>query len=423
MARRSGQVGYEERKGNWYHVRFRKDVPGQEKRAYLSVPICPISGPGALTKPERLRKRKEIIVASGADTEDHFNKIEAINHGTAFRKQAEWWLNYVQTRKRGPVTPATAAGFESYLKKWLNPNIGDVPLSSVNNPVVRDLVTKMTDAGLSAKMVNNVVQVVKMVVASAVNENGDQLHPRTWNHEFIDLPDVRDQRQPTFTSKAMKAITARADEREQALYVLLGASGMRFGEALGIEIDKHLSDDYSTVHIRQKVWNGRIQSFLKTENGVRDVDLHPSLAQRIKRFIGSRNSGLLFCSKNGYPLLQSNVLRLSLHPILNELRQPKSGAHAFRRFRTTWLRKQHAPEDLIRFWLGHADKSVTDGYSKLKEDVTFRKKVAEHVGLGFDLPGEKPAVAPNCTQTELSSTLASGNETKEEEWLPRLDSN
>ena len=43
----------------------------------------------------------------------------------------------------------------------------------------------------------------------------------------------------------------------------------------------------------------------------------------------------------------------------------------------------------------------TDG-----EDVTFRKKVAEHVGLGFDLPDEKPAVAPNCTQTELSSTLA-----------------
>jgi hypothetical protein len=47
MARRSGQVGYEEVKGNWYHVRFRKDVPGQEKRAYVSVPICPVSGPGA----------------------------------------------------------------------------------------------------------------------------------------------------------------------------------------------------------------------------------------------------------------------------------------------------------------------------------------------------------------------------------------
>jgi len=81
------------------------------------------------------------------------------------------------------------------------------------------------------------------------------------------------------------------------------------------------------------------------------------------------------------------------------------GAHAFRRFRTTWLRKQHAPEDLVRFWLGHANKSVTDDYSKLKEDVTFRKKVAEQVGIGFELPSKKLEVAPNCTQSELLSTF------------------
>ena len=406
MARRSGQVGYEEVKGGWYHVRFRIDVPGQEKRAYLSKPICPVSGPGALTKPERLKKRKEIIAATGADSEEHFNKIEAINHGITFRKQAEWWLNHVQARKRNPITPATAAGFGSYLKKWLNPNLGDLPLSSVNNPVVKGLVTKMTDAGLSAKMVSNVVQVVKMVVASTVNENGEQVHPRTWNHEFIDLPEIRDQRQPTFTSEAMKAITARSEEREQMLYVLLGATGMRVGEALGIEIDKHFSNGFSTLFIRQKVWNGRAQSFLKTENGVRDIDMHPSVAEMLKKFVGGRNSGFLFCSKNRNPLLQSNILRLSLHPILEELKQPKSGAHAFRRFRTTWLRKQHAPEDLIRFWLGHADKTVTDGYSKLKEDVTFRKKVAEQGGIGFELPTEKLEVAPNCTQSELLSISA-----------------
>lgn len=406
MARRSGQVGYEEVKGGWYHVRFRIDVPGQEKRAYLSKPICPISGPGTLTKPDRFKKRKEIIAASGADTQDHFNSIEALNYGTTFRTQGEWWLSHVQARKRSPIRPSTAAGFGSYLRKWLYPNLGGLPLSSVNNPVVRGLVTKMTEAGLSAKMVNNVVQVVKMVVASAVNEDGEQVHPRTWNHEFIDLPDVKDQRQPTFTSEVMKAITARSEERERMLYVLLGAAGMRIGEALGIEIDKHFSDDFSTLLIRQKVWNGRVQSFLKTENGFRDIDLHPSIAKILKGFVGNRNSGFLFCSKSGKPLLQSNILRLSLHPILEELKQPKSGAHAFRRFRTTWLRKQNAPEDLIRFWLGHANKSVTDGYSKLKEDVMFRRKIAEQVGIGFELPAEKSEVAPNCTQTELLSTFA-----------------
>ena len=76
----------------------------------------------------------------------------------------------------------------------------------------------------------------------------------------------------------------------------------------------------------------------------------------------------------------------------------RSGATA-----TTWLRKQHAPEDLIRFWLGRANKSIAHVYSKLKDDVTFRKQVVEQVGIGFELPAEKLEVAPNCTQSELLS--------------------
>jgi len=45
---------------------------------------------------------------------------------------------------------------------------------------------------------------------------------------------------------------------------------------------------------------------------------------------------------------------------------------------------------LVRFWLGHANKSVTDGYSKPKEDVSFRNKVVEQVGTGFRLLAKKP---------------------------------
>ncbi len=290
---------------------------------------------------------------------------------------------------------------------------GLLSLSSVNNLAVRGIVTKMMEAGLSPKMVNNVIQVVKMIVASLVNEDGEKIYPRTWNHEFIDfidLPEVKNQRQPTHTSEMMTAIAGGSKGREQMLYVLLGATGMRIGEALGIEIEKHIADDFSTLQIRQKAWNGFIQPFLKTDNGLRDIDLHPSISAMLKTFVDDRTSGLLFCSKTGNPLLQSNVLRLSLHPLLEGLNLPKSGAHAFRRFRATWLRKQGAPEDLIRFWLGHANKSVTDDYSKLKEDVAFRKKVAAEVGFGFELSAKaspiQTDVAPNCTQSELSASTA-----------------
>jgi hypothetical protein len=64
----------------------------------------------------------------------------------------------------------------------------------------------------------------------------------------------------------------------------------------------------------------------------------------------------------------------------------KCGFHAFRRYRVTHLRKQRVPEDLLRFWIGHADESVTDGYSKMKADVEFRSFTAEQAGLGFRMP-------------------------------------
>ena len=87
------------------------------------------------------------------------------------------------------------------------------------------------------------------------------------------------------------------------------------------------------------------------------------------------------------------------------MEREKCGFHSFRRFRVTHLRKNRVPEDLLRFWIGHADKSVTDHYSKVKEDVEFRKVCAENVGFGFELPalnpGEECEVAPSCTQNDL----------------------
>lgn len=92
----------------------------------------------------------------------------------------------------------------------------------------------------------------------------------------------------------------------------------------------------------------------------------------LKEFVGERKSDLFFATRTSRQLSQSNILRHSLHPILASLEQPKMGYRAFRRFRITWLRKNSVPEDLIQFWHGHAGNTVTDIYSKLKENVEFR---------------------------------------------------
>jgi hypothetical protein len=56
MSRRSGQNGRIEKKGKALYARFWLDIPGQSKRTYKSVRICPVSGPGSLNKFERKRR-------------------------------------------------------------------------------------------------------------------------------------------------------------------------------------------------------------------------------------------------------------------------------------------------------------------------------------------------------------------------------
>ncbi len=171
---------------------------------------------------------------------------------------------------------------------------------------------------------------------------------------------------------------------------------------LGLEIDEHLADDFSTVLVRQKVRMCKMEDYLKTDNAYRDIDLHSSVVMMLKEFIGLRTVGFLFAFRNGKPLSNSNILNRHLHPTLDKLgwSDPRTGDdtagnHAFRRFRNTFLRKNHVRDDLIQFWLGHAGKSMTDDYSAVRDDLKYRKMVAEQVGIGFELPLQTASIVPN----------------------------
>jgi integrase len=225
-----------------------------------------------------------------------------------------------------------------------------------------------------------------------------------WDSEYLDLPIVekRNQKRPAFDSETVTRLVSSASWYVQIVYVLAAASGMRIGEVLGLEIDKHFADNSSTVLVRQKVRKCKTENYLKTDNAYRDIDLHPCVVKILKEFIGSRTSGFLYASRNGKPLSDSNILKRHLHPSLRELGWTDSktgdetaGNHAFRRFRNTFLRKSHVPDDLIQWWLGHAGKSMTDEYSQVRDDVEYRKMVTEQVGIGFELPAQTPSIAPN----------------------------
>jgi integrase len=77
-----------------------------------------------------------------------------------------------------------------------------------------------------------------MVVAPAVDKEGEEIYPRKWNHEFMDMPVVEKAKQntPCFSPEVMSGLASWKYKRERMLFILCGATGLRIGEALGLKL-------------------------------------------------------------------------------------------------------------------------------------------------------------------------------------------
>jgi integrase len=372
--------------------RYWKDQPGQHERLRIVVSL------GSVTQTVAERNLRDHIRKTEVDSPETF--VEVTSPTITFKEQAQWWLDemragrIVSRKRRAQIKSATLAGYQAAVN-WLKVTIGDTPLADIRNEVAKQIVIKMKSANLADKTIVNYFHVVQAVVASVVSSEGEQVYPRNWNFHFIGLPviDEKKQRKPSFTATEVEQILGRAKGRYKVLFALLAGTGMRIGEALGLQLGEHLSGDFSTIRVRQSVWRGCVQA-PKTDNAIREIDVPASLAALLKASVGGRTSGFLFQAESGGPLVQRNVLRDGLGKIRRDMGLEGGKAfHSFRRFRTAHLRKNRVPWDLQKLWLGHANKDVSDRYAEqLKEDVEWRKQEVERAGLGFKLPTVESSV-------------------------------
>jgi integrase len=197
-----------------------------------------------------LRRARDIVEKSGANSEEHFNRI--VLGEITFRNQAENYLYWVRTRDREPLKDTSS--LEAALNKWILPEVGDLPLRNVHNITVKPLVSKMKRS-LSARTVNKYVEFIGQVVASLKDgRTGEPIHPRKWDSSVMDLPIVnpRKQRRPALRLDAVNTLVSQSNAQEQALYVLLAATGMRISEALALET-KHFINGGRTIQVCQQV--------------------------------------------------------------------------------------------------------------------------------------------------------------------------
>ena len=197
-------------------------------------------------------------------------------------------MEALSTRRRRPLKPATVYGWQHCLDRWILPNLSNKLLSEVRNGALRQFVEILSAAGLAPKTIVNIVTVVKLVVASAIDDEGDLIHPRIWNQEFIQLPLVIKEKQnrPTIGGAEISALLKSVKGRYATLVALVAGTGLRIGEALAVRTED-FDPDCHVLHVRRSVWHRREQA-PKTANAVRLVDIPEVLAQVLRGYTEGR---------------------------------------------------------------------------------------------------------------------------------------
>src|SRR5207253_10025223 len=120
-------------------------------------------------------------------------------------------------------------------------------------------------------------------VASFKGVAGEPVHKTVCDAETMDLPVVEHskQKRPSVKPDPISELIRGSSCQEQALYVLLPATGMRISEALALET-KHFINNGRTIMVEQQVEKDtpRIVLHLKTNDAKREIDLHPDIDRK-----------------------------------------------------------------------------------------------------------------------------------------------
>lgn len=420
-----------EKHGHWWTVRVRKPNGSHSRER-----VCPVNGDEALDKAARYLKAKQIVQdAKGGVTPPVVLTEEGIQKIT-FKEAAERYMTRRQNpRYAGVLKSNTVRLWIHYLVRWIYPVIGDLPLAQVKNVQAEKVVDRMYEAKCSTSVITDTFNLIRSVVASVLDDDKQPIFDVKWNWQEIKPPDVAKKEMKAFTSEQADAILSRSSGQYQAMFALLLASGIREGECMAFVIggDKEkvttLSSDCRILYVNTiLLQSGEIQDSPKTPAGRREVDIHPDIAKRLLALIGDRTSGYLFCSKNGTPLSYGNIRKNVLDNILYDVERPIMkregrgwkkigvnkipgvvgppetegyGFHSFRRFRTTYLRTEAAVNDAyVTYWIGHGKKTITDEYTKIKQNTAKRRELCEQAGLGFKLPVQKVVALDSKSKTK-----------------------
>jgi integrase len=327
----------------------------------VRVKVSKRLGPMSLSKRVARKLGQPVLDYANSQTEI---PIRDSNAGTTLVGFIPDWRKHVANS----LKPSTLRGMESSIRAHLIPILGDKSLTEIGTKQIQDLITSME--GRARGSVENVVMDLQQILSAARKwHNGIPVVKKA--DLFFGARRAGEGKPFFFTVNQVKAIlkTFAGQKPWDLFFTLLATTGLRASEILGLRVED-LDFDTSTIHVRQSVWHGKVQT-VKTTESENSVPMTPLVREKLQAHLENHKHELLFVNGRKRPYSRNKVVQTILHPVVDKLgisrKGRRVGLHAFRHTIASML-LQTAGAAVAQRQLRHADPATTLGGHVLGDD-------------------------------------------------------
>ena len=375
MARRRyqrGQILFSKSRQLWLG-RYREDTIGPDGTVIRARPQI-VLGTKKELPTQRLAARKLNEVLSRINDRAY----QPTRIATVSEFAVRWREEVLAKRK-----PSTVRSADSHLNSHILPQLGKLRLDQVGPENQQVFINQL--AGASRKTVLNILSTLSSMLSTAANWGYSS---REVEIRKLVLPERNVHVPAHFTHSQIESILSLAGEPWRTFFIVLVLTGLRAGEALGLQWSD-IDFDHKCIHVRRSAWYGKAQS-TKSKASAAPVTLPDALAAVLKEYGSTwtvNPDGWLFATRNDRPPSSNKVVEYRLWPILDALDIPRCGLHAFRHSVASFIVDAGYSPEVAKQQLRHTDARTTFNYIHLRGSLTEQAMTDVSNSLKLDAVG------------------------------------
>lgn len=335
-------------------------LPSGNYRAIYRIP----GGAKRYVKGTFAHKKRAELAAAAAE-------MEALSLGwrdpnAASRSWGEWCDEWWTMR---PVEPGTLKRDESPRNKHLMPRWGAAPLIDITRHDVKAWAASMTRSGLAPASVKRHVALFSASLAAAVDAEVLTVNPAF--RISVASGEVDDDRYLTHEEAALLLAQFAPPVRftpDEALVRLLFDTGLRWGEAAGLRIQR-VDLERRTLRVAE-VWDAKLNRPKAYPKGrrIRSVPIPPASVEHLEPLLQRAPGELVFLS-DGRPIQYSNFYHRRWLPAVERSGLGRVRIHDARHTYASWMLQADVPLAEVGRLLGHVSWTTTQRYAHLAKEV------------------------------------------------------